>query len=66
MEMDEHGRSPGGVACTSAPHYARLVAEGSGPNRAAEEAFIARLKARDETAFNELVELYQQLSLIHI
>ncbi|MEQ9318275.1 MAG: sigma-70 family RNA polymerase sigma factor, partial [Polyangiaceae bacterium] len=37
-----------------------MGAEGSGPNRAAEEAFIARLKARDETAFNELVELYQQ------
>ncbi|HHH26967.1 MAG TPA: sigma-70 family RNA polymerase sigma factor [Polyangiaceae bacterium] len=37
-----------------------MVAEGSGPSRASEEAFIARLKARDETAFNELVELYQQ------
>lgn len=37
-----------------------MVAEGSGPSRAAEEAFVARLKARDETAFNELVELYQQ------
>jgi RNA polymerase sigma-70 factor, ECF subfamily len=32
----------------------------SDPEREAEAAFVARLKARDETAFNELMELYQR------
>ncbi len=36
------------------------MAEGSGSGRATEAAFVARLKARDETAFNELVELYEK------
>lgn len=33
---------------------------GSEHDREAEAAFVARLKARDETAFNELMELYQR------
>lgn len=32
----------------------------SDPSRAAEAAFIRRLVARDETAFNELVQLYER------
>ncbi len=37
-----------------------LVASGPDSDRAAEAAFVARLKARDETAFNELMDLYQR------
>lgn len=36
------------------------MAGGPDSDREAEAAFVARLKARDETAFNELMELYQR------
>ncbi|MEZ4437857.1 MAG: sigma-70 family RNA polymerase sigma factor [Polyangiaceae bacterium] len=36
------------------------MADGPASDRDAEAAFVARLQARDETAFNELVQLYQQ------